>query len=160
MVVETTWQTKHLLITMRKALLINPELHARIKSHAQENGHALRWLVEKWLSEQLDAPAPATKKAPTKKRAVFTPCEEVQVIWKNYPQSGRTRSSLKKAQEKWSKLAKEERPSVEALAQSLHAWGRCQQWDGGQFVPGVHRWIEGMQWLATPTNKVERVKYL
>lgn len=78
--------------------------------------------------------------------------EFINQLWKLYPEKGRRRSSKKQMQDAWRKIKKSDRPASEEILNSLEAWKKTDDWkkENGQFVPGVHLWIQNRQWENTP----------
>ncbi len=73
-------------------------------------------------------------------------------LWESAPSIARSRSSKKEVLDAWSKIAKKNRPSHESVLESYQGWLLCVEWtrDGGQAIPGLHRWVKKEQWESTP----------
>jgi len=73
-------------------------------------------------------------------------------LWESAPAIARSRSSKKDVLDAWSKIAKKNRPSHKIVLESYQGWLLCVEWtrDGGQAIPGLHRWIKKEQWESTP----------
>jgi hypothetical protein len=80
--------------------------------------------------------------------------EILKSVWQMIPAQGRERSSQQKVKTAWEKIPVSERPSKEAIIAALDAWSESKSWtdQGGQFVPGAHRWIAERQWENSPTK--------
>lgn len=78
--------------------------------------------------------------------------EVVSAIWDGHPQQGRTRSSRAKVTNAWKAVPKAERPTLENISRSLALWRASEDWrkEGGQFVPGAHRWVNDRRWEDDP----------
>jgi hypothetical protein len=76
----------------------------------------------------------------------------VETIWNITPPKGRERSS-RRALENALKKAKWLPPEDEII-RSLEAWNRSEAWtkDNGQFIPGIHRFIQDQKWEVTPSS--------
>ena len=66
--------------------------------------------------------------------------DAVEQIWKEYPQTGRARSTRKKVHTQWKAMPKD---SLDQVLQAIRAWSKSHNWqkDGGQFVPALDRWL-------------------
>jgi len=73
-------------------------------------------------------------------------------LWESAPAIARSRSSKKDVLDAWSKITKKNRPSHKIVLESYQGWLLCVEWtrDGGQAIPGLHRWIKKEQWESTP----------
>ena len=92
-----------------------------------------------------------------KKEHVCREADEIlKAIWNQTPPLGRQRSSQEKLKSSWMKTPAANRPTKEIVMHALSAWCTSAAWqkDGGQFVPGIHRWIENRQWENIPTNQI------
>jgi len=71
-------------------------------------------------------------------------------VWNLTPRMGRERSSKKQLGEALRKLPKG--TSAETILAALAAWVASEAWtkDGGQFVPGIHRWVSQGKWETHP----------
>ena len=71
-------------------------------------------------------------------------------LWKSAPLWARTRSSKKQVADEWKKATR--KPDHAEVLNSIEAWKQCAEWtrDGGQAIPGLHRWIKNRQWENTP----------
>ena len=78
----------------------------------------------------------------------------LKAVWEIYPQVGRGRSSKKQVATEWKKIKKTDRPTQEAIVESLKGWIACHEWqrDNGQGIQGVHLWIKNERWDNTPTQ--------
>lgn len=74
---------------------------------------------------------------------------DFEMFWTKVPPFGRSRSSRDKACKVWSKMTI---PQKEAAFAGLETWKACWEWtkDGGQFVPGIHRWLTDRKWNDEP----------
>jgi len=66
--------------------------------------------------------------------------DAVEQIWKEYPQTGRARSTRKKVHTQWKAMPKD---SLDQVLHAIRAWSKSHNWqkDGGQFVPALDRWL-------------------
>ncbi len=76
----------------------------------------------------------------------------LDILWQTALPMARQRSSKLQCRQEWNRIPAHERPPVQAAADSLRKWNRCEEWrkDGNAFVPGLHRWIKFRQWENTP----------
>jgi len=91
-----------------------------------------------------------------KKEHVCREADEIlKIIWNQTPPMGRQRSGKKQLEDEWMKIPAANRPTKEVITRAMSAWCTSAAWqkDGGQFVPGIHRWIENRQWENIPTNQ-------
>jgi hypothetical protein len=74
----------------------------------------------------------------------------VELIWSLAPSKSRQRSSKTDLSKEWSKI--KDKPAEKTVRESLAKWIGCQEWlkDGGQFIPGIHRWVKSKQWENNP----------
>jgi hypothetical protein len=96
-----------------------------------------------------------------KKEHVCREADEIlKIIWNQTPPMGRQRSSQEKLKSSWLKIPAANRPTKEVITRAMSAWCTSAAWqkDGGQFVPGIHRWIENRQWENIPTNQTASTK--
>lgn len=78
--------------------------------------------------------------------------ELVNSIWKNTPPKGRERSSKKQLEDALKKIPAKDRPEQAAIIDALEAWKVSELWskDGGQYVAGIHRWVNDRKWESPP----------
>jgi hypothetical protein len=71
-------------------------------------------------------------------------------FWQCVPRMGRERSSRKQAASEWTRMKCD--GIAETVMAGLKAWKASEAWtkDGGQFVPGIHRWLKNRQWENIP----------
>ncbi len=64
----------------------------------------------------------------------------------------RTRTSKQKVAAAWRKIPTKHKPQFAAVLDAYRAWLRCEAWtkDGGQFVCGLHVWVNDRQWENIP----------
>ena len=76
----------------------------------------------------------------------------LKAVWSIFPEVGRRRSSKKQVATEWKKIKKTDRPTQEAIVESLKGWIACPEWqrDNCQAVQGVHLWIKNERWDSTP----------
>ena len=80
----------------------------------------------------------------------------LKAVWSIFPEVGRRRSSKKQVATEWKKIKKTDRPTQEAIVESLKGWIACPEWqrDNCQAVQGVHLWIKNERWNNTPTHYI------
>jgi hypothetical protein len=91
-----------------------------------------------------------------KKEHVCREADEIlKSIWNQTPPMGRQRSSKKQLENEWMKIPAAKRPTKEIVIHALNAWCASDAWrkDGGQWVGGIHLWIENRQWENIPSNQ-------
>ena len=69
-------------------------------------------------------------------------------LWKESPINARKRSSKAQCKGAWGRIPKSKRPSLETILSALKAWKKDDAWrkNNGEFIPGLHRWINQRQW--------------
>jgi hypothetical protein len=85
--------------------------------------------------------------------AMKNPLQElVNTIWKNTPPKGRERSSKKQLEDALKKIPAKDRPEQAEIIAALEAWKVTELWskDGGQYVAGIHRWVNDRKWESPP----------
>jgi hypothetical protein len=92
----------------------------------------------------------APKKIPLK--------ELVDIIWKNTPQKGRERSSKKLLENALKKIPAKDNPGQAEIIRALEAWKVSELWlkDGGQYVAGIHRWVNDRKWDSPPEPAIPK----
>lgn len=72
------------------------------------------------------------------------------MVWDAAPPKARERSSRVDCSVWWKKHRCED--IAETVLTGLEAWKASEEWtkDGGQFVPGLHRWLKARKWLEPP----------
>jgi len=100
------------------------------------------------LGEPIEPP-PSEEQSPQKQ---IISKELADAIWKAFPSRGRENSSKKETLEEIQKIPAKERPTIEEVIKAIEAWKLSPKWtdDGGQYVQGVHRWINKRQWENIP----------
>lgn len=100
--------------------------------------------------------APPSSPARRKRAAAEDYPTEFQALWQAYPHFN-GRSDKRKSLAKWRSLSAEDR---DAAAANLPAWTASHDWtrDGGQFVPGMERWLggTGIRFSPAPAASVAR----
>lgn len=78
--------------------------------------------------------------------------EIAEAIWTGHPQQGRTRSSRTKVAKAWKAVPRDDRPTLATINISLARWRASKDWtkEGGQYVPGAHRWVVDKKWEEDP----------
>ena len=73
-------------------------------------------------------------------------------VWQITPPKGRERSSKKLLHDALKKIPKPLMPSQEEILIALDAWGKSDSWtkSNGEYVPGIHRWINDRKWELIP----------
>lgn len=71
-------------------------------------------------------------------------------FWQALPKVSRTRSSRKVCFDQWTKLKCE--PRAGEIIDALDHWKKCVDWrkDGGNYIPGAHRWLKDEKWEDVP----------
>jgi hypothetical protein len=66
----------------------------------------------------------------------------------------RERSSKAKVGKAWTRIPSPQRPHPDTAVAALESWKRSDSWtkDAGQFIPGLHRWIEERKWDDLPAS--------
>lgn len=92
---------------------------------------------------------PTAESPPSKKNPLH---ELVDTIWQNTPPMGRERSSRKDLEAAIKKIPTAGRPRLPEILAALEAWKISESWtkDGGQYVAGIHRWINDRKWEFPP----------
>jgi len=64
----------------------------------------------------------------------------------------RTRTSKQKVAAAWRKIPTKHKPPFSTVLDAYRAWLRCEAWtkEGGQFVCGLHVWVNDRQWQNIP----------
>lgn len=80
------------------------------------------------------------------------PLSGLEILWQTALPKSRERSSKHRCRTAWNRIPQSERPRVETLITALKTWNRCEEWkkDGGQFAPGLHRFIAERMWEDLP----------
>ena len=125
---------------------------AKAKSTPECNGESVTNLLQKPLPEKrrdreesiLNNNTPPTEGNADQKL--------LKAVWEIFPEVGRRRSSKKEVAAEWKKIKKTDRPTQEAIVESLKGWIACPEWqrDNCQAVQGVHLWIKNERWDSTP----------
>lgn len=78
----------------------------------------------------------------------------LDMLWDAAPPMARTRSSKVKCRAAWNRVPESERPKLGVILHALQAWSRCWDWkkDGGQYVPGLDKWIRDRRWENLPED--------
>lgn len=78
----------------------------------------------------------------------------LDMLWKAAPPMARTRSSMVKCRAQWNRIPELERPKLGVILHAMQAWARCWDWkkDGGQYVPGLDKWIHDRRWENLPED--------
>lgn len=76
----------------------------------------------------------------------------VESLWKATTPQSRNRSSREKLADAWAKTRN--KPDEETALRVLNLWAKCHDWtkDGGQFAPGIHRWVKERKWESEPES--------
>lgn len=80
------------------------------------------------------------------------PLSGLEILWQTALPKSRERSSKHRCRTAWNRIPQSERPRVELMLAALKAWNRCDEWkkDGGQYAPGLHRFIGERLWEDLP----------
>ena len=81
--------------------------------------------------------------------AVTATPDELDLLWKSFPQISRTRSSMKQVRDEWKRIKVADRPTLDQLTESLAAWNQTEKWQDG-FSEGVHLWFKNRKWMNSP----------
>lgn len=75
-------------------------------------------------------------------------------IWKLAPSKGKERSSKSQLTKALRKIPAADLPDITTIGNALAAWKLSETWtkDGGQYVKGIHRWVEARQWGEIPES--------
>lgn len=81
-----------------------------------------------------------------------TDADFLEFVWKATTPQSRNRSSREKLADAWSKTRN--KPDHQTVLRVLALWAKCHDWtkDGGQFAPGIHRWIKERKWESEPES--------
>lgn len=73
-------------------------------------------------------------------------------LWEASPPKARSRSSKKQVHSEWGKIKAKDRPTEDEILHALEVWKKCDEWrkENGEFIPGLHRWINCRQWENLP----------
>ena len=97
---------------------------------------------------EIGVPISPVSSKPTRTRRVVDEnySENFMKWWKAYPRKGRARSGIDKCYPFWKSEHLELRIGLIML--SLERWKETSAWlkDGGQFIPGAHRWLRDGLW--------------
>lgn len=82
----------------------------------------------------------------------------VDAVWAHTPKLGRERSSRAKVEKVFARMPAKIRPSTDTLVDALARWSASESWtkNDGEFVPGIHRWVQDRQWENIPLPAGER----
>jgi|LakMenEpi03Aug12_release.lakeMendotaPanAssembly.Ray.scaffolds.fasta_scaffold289075_2 hypothetical protein len=85
--------------------------------------------------------------------------ELVKTIWDNTPPKGRERSSKKQLEDALKKTLAKDRPGQAEIMIALEAWKASELWskEGGQYVAGIHRWVNDRKWESPPEPRTPTV---
>ncbi|MCP5534257.1 MAG: helix-turn-helix domain-containing protein [Akkermansiaceae bacterium] len=103
------------------------------------------------LSHETSIVSPESKEgSPQKVPHRRFPTTFVETLWNRTPSKGRERSSKKQLEAALKKLPRD--VTEETIIEGLEGWKRSESWtkDNGQFVPGVHRWVNDRKWESIP----------
>lgn len=80
------------------------------------------------------------------------PLSGLEILWQTALPKSRERSSKHRCRTAWNRIPQSERPRVEVLISALKTWNRCDAWkaDGGQYAPGLHRFLAERLWEDLP----------
>ena len=80
------------------------------------------------------------------------PLSGLELLWQAALPKSRERSSKHRCRTAWNRIPQGERPRVELMISALKTWNRCEAWraDGGQYAPGLHRFIGERMWEDLP----------
>ena len=81
--------------------------------------------------------------------AVAATPDELDLLWKSFPQISRTRSSMKQVRDEWKRIKVADRPTLDQLTESLAAWNQTEKWREG-YSEGVHLWFKNRKWENAP----------
>jgi hypothetical protein len=97
----------------------------------------------------VSTPLTPPKRSRNSKPKVAVYDDEFLRFWAEYPSHRRTNKP--EAWRAWSGL-NGDRPPIEVVMMSLEEWVGSEDWgkEGGKFVPGVKKFIEGRYWEAEP----------
>lgn len=78
-------------------------------------------------------------------------------VWQASPGMARGRSSTMDFLKAWREQLKIGIPPVAEILDSLEAWKRSKKWaeNGGEYIEGIHRWINRRQWENRPMSSME-----
>lgn len=75
-------------------------------------------------------------------------------LWAATPARGKERSSKKQLSDALKKIPKAQMPTAGQLLNAVEAWKSSEAWTsaGGQFIPGIHRWVNDRKWETLPAT--------
>jgi len=78
--------------------------------------------------------------------------EFLNLLWELSPRRSRLRTSKRKVLTAWKRIPAKDRPDAKTVLDAYGAWLKSEEWtkDNGQYVPGLHRWINDRQWENIP----------